>query len=60
MYNKKFQKAIEADLAFLHSATVHFLTLFLLWEFHIMYPNPTHLPIPPHPPSTLATYPQKR
>lgn len=30
-------------------------TLWILGEFHIRTPNPTHLPIPSHMPSTLAT-----
>ena len=39
-----------------------FLTHFLLIisEFHIIYPNPTHLPIPPYLPSALQTSPQKK
>ena len=32
----------------------------ILCKFHIMYPNPTHLPIPPYMPSALQPMPQTK
>lgn len=31
--------------------------LLILCDFHILYPNPTHPPVPLYPPSALATSP---
>lgn len=39
--------------------TATFLKLFILYEFHIMYPNSSHLPIPPYYPLHLQLLPKE-